>query len=475
VSYSKFFNGDTVPRILLILIVCRAIIIAHQEIEAHIDRMSGLDKTYRRNAVLAFLEFRFFTSQINPLPGPFRFAHGQPLVDGDLDGRVFALCRYLYKYGHSCSAFDDIKIYIVKLDVKDRHTFIKAAPHFLKHLVGTCYLGAKYNRSAGTVRERFAGGDQVPLPEAGPDTPWNDIMSGITLSKLSYFIKSSLTETTRATFNDRLGVSGFSCYWCNETCGTYCTSCLQSLATESLQNYYCTMDDDGGVGEGLKSTDQHPADEWAILVAMSLIKLAGCRPWIPNESHDMFSRLDAQQLLRAALTLEYAHTHSKPNPQILLLLIRLYSQLGAGSLAIRAYGRLGIKQVQGDTLSYTLFDRISSLHPHMVDDSIVAEEARDPSKHMKKLQRLYRNFRNQIITNSWRSFEHGSYDSIFQLMDVSGKLSGSMTAAMCAIELRRIDRLTQPNAVLTPNSHGYDVLRKFGSLQQNFTPSLPYN
>ena len=233
------------------------------------------------------------------------------------------------------------------------------------------------------------------------------------------------------------------------------------------------MDDDDGIGEKLKSTDQHPADEWAVIAAMCLMKIAGCRPWVPNESHDMFSRLDTQQLLRATLILEFAHTRSKPNPQILLLLIRLYSQLGAGSLAMRAYGRLGIKQIQGDTLSYTLFDRISSLHPYTIDDSSAVEEVRDPSKLLKKLQHLYRSFRNQIITNSWRSFEHGSYDSIFQLMEVSGKLSSSMTSAMSAIELRRIDRLTQPNAVLTPNSHGYDVLRKFKSFMQPVSSSLP--
>lgn len=251
-----------------------------------------------------------------------------------------------------------------------------------------------------------------------------------------------------------------SCIWCEENCGTFCKSCLQGLATECVQNYSWTMDDDDGIAKRLKSTDQHPADEWAILAAMSLMKMAGCRPWAPNESHDMFSRLDTQQLLRATLILEFAHTHSKPNTQILLLLIRLYSQLGAGSLAMRAYGRLGLKQIQGDTLSYTLFDRMSSLHPHTVDDSSAAEEARDPSKQLMKLQHLYRSFKNQIITNSWRSFEHGSYDSIFQLMEVSGKLSSSMTSAMSAIELRRIDRLTKPKVVLTPNSHGYDVLRK---------------
>lgn len=229
---------------------------------------------------------------------------------------------------------------------------------------------------------------------------------------------------------------------------------------EFLQSYSLTMADDDGIGKSLKSTDRHPADEWAILAAMCMMKLAGCRPWIPNESHDLFSKLDTQQILRATLILEYAHTRSRANPQISLLLVRLYSQLGAGSLAIRAYNRLGIKQIQGDTLSYSLFDRISSLHPHTVDEGGPSEELLDPSKQLKRLQRLYKGFRNHVITNSWRSFEHGSYDSIFQLMEVSSRLSTSMAAAMSAIELRRIDRLIQANPVLSKSSHGYDVLRK---------------
>jgi N-terminal acetyltransferase B complex non-catalytic subunit len=277
---------------------------------------------------------------------------------------------------------------------------------------------------------------------------------------LSYLIKSSLAEKNRANLLEKYGAQTIKCSWCEESCGTFCKSCLQSLATEFLQSYTWAMADDDGISKSLKSTDKHPADDWAILTAMCLMKLAGCRAWVPNDSHDLFSNLDTQQLLRATLILEYAHIRSRANPQISLLLVRLYSQLGAGSLAMRAYNRLGVKQIQGDTLSYTLFDRISSLHPHSVDESGPSAELLDPSRQLQKLQRLYRGFRKNIITNSWKSFEHGSYDSIFQLMEVSSRLSQSMAAATSAIELRRIDRLTQPNAVLSPDSHGYDVLRK---------------
>lgn len=136
--------------------------------EAHIDQTSGLDKTYRRNAVLAFLEFRFNISKLEPFTGPFRFVHDNPTVGKALDGRAFALCRYLYQYGHNTLAFDDIKAYVEMLDVWDQMPFLTAAQHFLKHLVGTIYSGGEYRKNESHVRDRYSGGQEMPLPKAGP-------------------------------------------------------------------------------------------------------------------------------------------------------------------------------------------------------------------------------------------------------------------------------------------------------------------
>jgi hypothetical protein len=155
-------------------------------LEAHIDQMSGLDKTYRRNAVLAFLEFRFSVSTMEPFTGPFRFVHGNPTVGEALDGRAFALCRYLYQYGNNASAFDDIKAYVVMLDVRDQMPFITAVPHFLKHLVGAVYLGGEYRKGESQIRDRYPGGQEMPLPKAGPvsfippDIAMNDLHMHIT-------------------------------------------------------------------------------------------------------------------------------------------------------------------------------------------------------------------------------------------------------------------------------------------------------
>ena len=292
---------------------------------------------------------------------------------------------------------------------------------------------------------------------------WDEIISDTTQTKLEYFLKSSMAETARKAVLNGSRNRSLKCTWCSQHCKVICESCLEILAMQSLQAYGWAIEKAGKyVKRKLKSTDKHPADEWAILATMCLMKLAGCTPWVTNDSRHTKSPFDVQSLIRATAVLEFAHMHSKANPQISLLLVRLYSQLGAGSLAMRAYHRLGLKQIQSDTLSYTLFDRISSLHPHHVaDESSGSLELLSPSIQLTKLQRLYRSFRDHVITNSWKSFENGNYDSVFQLMKVSSMLSRSMASAMSTIELRKIARFTNPDTVLDRNTYGYDILGKW--------------
>jgi N-terminal acetyltransferase B complex non-catalytic subunit len=254
------------------------------------------------------------------------------------------------------------------------------------------------------------------------------------------------------------------CAWCLESINSEdesCNYCLHHFVIQALHAYGSAIDDDENVGQKLLPTDKHPADDWAILAVMCLLKLAGCRVWTRGQDQSLFQKKDVQHMLQAVVILEYAYSKSKANPQISLLLVRLYSYLGAGSLALRAYLRLGIKQIQGDTLGFVLFDRISSLHPHpTTDDASGTAEDLDPTFYLKKLQRLYRGFKTQISTNSWRSFENGSYDSVFELMEVSDALSRSITLAMSVIESRKIDRLTNLNYAMSKDSHGFDILRK---------------
>ncbi len=286
------------------------------------------------------------------------------------------------------------------------------------------------------------------------------ITVGITLSKLRYLIKSSMAEATRDASLRQSKGNTTKCDWCSEDCGKLCMTCLQSLTMEAFHAYGWAVDDDGRIAENLKPTDKHPADEWAILAAMGLIKMADCLQVMGGDSQGTFLKNAIQNFIRATAVLEFAHTCSKANPHIQLLLIRLYSLLGAGSLAMRAYHRLGLKQIQLNTLSYALFDRISSLHPHTVADHIGGSlEVLEPLTQLQKMQRFQRGAKNQVLTNILRAFDHGSYDSVFQLMKYSDVFSRSIMLAMSAVESRRIDRLTNPEPVVDTNSHGYDILR----------------
>lgn len=174
-------------------------------------------------------------------------------------------------------------------------------------------------------------------------------------------------------------------------------------------------------------------------------------------SEDPLSSPKTSSILQAVALLEQAASISQPNSQIWLLLTRLYAYLGSGSLAMRAYDNLALKQIQLDTLSYTLFDRISSFHPHPFSSSDT--NYRTPIESLKKQQKLYRGSRGQISKNTWLSYKHGSYNTIFELKEVTERLECSFSAVMSVVERSRINRVL--SAKDSSESYGgYDVLCK---------------
>jgi len=237
-----------------------------------------------------------------------------------------------------------------------------------------------------------------------------------------------------------------------------CKVCLEAIAKEAIQSYRIAIDDDGRISKTLLKTDQHPADDLSILAAMCFVKLSlvGAK-----KEAEPLARTSTTYALQATALLESAWQHSKHNFQISLMLIRLYKYLGCGSLAMRAYHRLAIKQIQLDTLTYTMFDRLSSLDVHASNQfPAVSSKERTPLGHLQEQQDVYKSSQEKITKNTWLSFKHGSYNSIFEMREVSEMLANSMAAAMSVIECRKISRLTEPRTPLTEISHGFDLLRK---------------
>ena len=107
----------------------------------------------------------------------------------------------------------------------------------------------------------------------------------------------------------------------------------------------------------LPPSDRLPGDDAAILAAMALVRMYRLRHKNPTW---------ACSLLRCVALLEFANSKSRHNYDILLILIRIYMYLGAGSLALGLWTELSIKNLQHLTISWMLFTRLSTLHPYPV-------------------------------------------------------------------------------------------------------------
>ncbi|KFY06783.1 hypothetical protein V492_07759 [Pseudogymnoascus sp. VKM F-4246] len=436
------------------------------QIKAHLAPTSGLNKTYKRNASLANLFFCFHLQKDGEdrtfvIPSGKRF-------DG-ITPRRAALMTHLSQYGHTASAFGDVKRYVEMLPQDD--------------------ISALFGHGIALIGVRMpwawvedAGDGEKPV--VAPREEVSDVglrTSHVTLQKLEIFYHNcnlppipngdgdleSIASTMES--NDEYTT----CVWCGHKRYIWCERCQKWNAMRLIRDYSTAIKGFNiggpwvkgapiGIPKHLKllPTDTHPLDDMAIMAAINLIKLTAT-PYAQFYSSpvDFETRHGHQRLIQAAALLEFAHSKSAANTHILLLLVKLYSMLGAGSLALRAYHKLNIKQIQGDTLGYVIFDRISSLHPHPVQDEINGTtQTLDPAANIAHVQRMYGNVRGQINNNSRRSFEAGSYDSVCQLVNASDQLSRSIGTAITVVELRKIVRITDQNAVLTKHSQGYDLL-----------------
>ncbi|ELR02124.1 hypothetical protein VC83_06962 [Pseudogymnoascus destructans] len=450
------------------------------QVKSHLAPTSGLNKTYKRNASLANLSFCFELQKDGKnrtfvIPSGSRFS--------GIDPRQAALMTHLSQYGHTASAFGDVKRYVETFSQGEiAELFGKGIP-----ILGLRFPWAWVDEV-----------EDVEKPVIAPREELSDVglrTSHVTLQKLEIFYHNcnlppipngadyeSIASTIES--NDEYTT----CAWCGNKRYVWCERCQKANVMRLVRDYSTAMKGfniggpwvEGrpiGIPNHLKllSTDTHPLDDMAIMAAISLIKLTATpysRYWAKPDEFEI--RHGHQRLIQAAALLEFAHSKSAANTQILLLLVKLYSMMGAGSLALRAYNKLNIKQIQGDTLGYIIFDRISSLHPHPVQDEINGTaQTLDPAANIANVQRMYGNVRTQINNNCKRSFEAGSYDSVCQLVNASDKLSRSIGTAITVIELRKIVRMTDQNAVLTKQSQGYDLLPS-DPITNQFANNLDY-
>ncbi|PVH88261.1 hypothetical protein DL98DRAFT_508974 [Cadophora sp. DSE1049] len=383
------------------------------EVEAHLDPICKIDKSWKRNASLALVKLAFES------PSKPSISSG----DNDVSYRVTTISKYLQDYGSASTAYNDLRPFVGHLSQDERKQLRSVLDRKTE------------SRNLSTIRQ---------------------ITESINTDKLRYLLRCCLPELERSQSPEKRSVSdGYTCISCSEICCTSCRHCLKLIAEESIKSYRVATSDDKLVAD-LPSTDRHPADDFSVLAAMALIKLALA------ESGDSSVSINSRRtsyLLQAAVLLEVASVPSRSNFQISLMLVRLYCYLGCGSLAMRAFERLSLKQVQLDTLSYVILDRISTFHPHpFAQLPNGSDKTRTPLEQLQKQRKLYKSAEEHAIKNVWLSFKHSSYNSVFEIKEVQDSLSRSLARVMYVAESTKVARLLEPKRPLSEISQQYDII-----------------
>ncbi|KAL2833431.1 N-acetyltransferase B complex non catalytic subunit-domain-containing protein [Aspergillus cavernicola] len=182
--------------------------------------------------------------------------------------------------------------------------------------------------------------------------------------------------------------------------------------------------------------ESQPTDDLYVLAAMGLIRFS--RAWVPSKQEE----IPDVMLIRAAAILECLIVDSPHNYQALLLLVRIYLRLGAGSLALKAFSQLSVKQLQFETVAHNLFTRLATIHPHSAPP-IEGAEYKDFNPQSAFVQAL--NFYKSADLTSTRhrsnGLDYGSYVNTEGTIELQKRLKQSVCRRMWALEAKRMQRL----------------------------------
>lgn len=184
------------------------------------------------------------------------------------------------------------------------------------------------------------------------------------------------------------------------------------------------------------NTETQPSDEFGILAAMCMIRFSDV--WAsddPGRARDI-------SLIRAASILERLLLDSPHNYLALLTLVRVYLLLGAGSLALKAFSKLSVKQFQYETVAHYLFTRLATIHPHSAPPIEGAEfKDFDPQSALMQALKFYQNSDNTTVRHRTNGLEYGSYVNVAETIDMGKALKKSVCRRLFALEARQILRL----------------------------------
>ncbi|KAL3437638.1 N-acetyltransferase B complex non catalytic subunit-domain-containing protein [Aspergillus tetrazonus] len=210
---------------------------------------------------------------------------------------------------------------------------------------------------------------------------------------------------------------------------------VEDFVSRCLKEYRQVERPDRGAAPS--TIESQPSDDLCILAAMGLLRFSG--NWVSSKQEEIPDIM----LVRAAAILERLIVDSPHNYQALLLLVRLYLRLGVGSLALKTFSKLSVKQMQFETVAHNLFTRLATIHPHSAPP-IDGAEYKDFNPQSAFVQAMIFYLSANATSTRHRSngLEYGSYVNVEGTIELQRRLRRSICRRMWALEVKRVQRLT---------------------------------
>lgn len=215
---------------------------------------------------------------------------------------------------------------------------------------------------------------------------------------------------------------------------------VESLVKKCIELYneFSPKTQKTGTGEqgDAAAMESRPADEFCIIAAMTLITF--------NDSGERSEKISKTALIRAAGLLEQLLVKSPHHSGAILVLIRIYLLLGAGSTALKMFSKLSVKQVQYESVAHVLFTRLATIHPHQGPPIEGADyKDFDPQAAFVKALDFYRSANITVGHQMSKGLNDASYVNLEDTAALRDRLRDSVSRRMWALDIRRMQRLTK--------------------------------
>lgn len=149
---------------------------------------------------------------------------------------------------------------------------------------------------------------------------------------------------------------------------------------------------------------------------------------------------DTAYLLQSAFLAETLLQQNEHIHEARMILMYLYMRLGLGSLALRMWESLRIREIQHDTVGHVLFTRLSTTHPSST--KLKGKDQIDPSERLRHAVEVYNRHEEKLSEYAASVLDHGQTGMIFDLQELRDKLRSSFTQRVIHLERLRTARLS---------------------------------